>query len=390
MSTAVTIPIYDSNVPLLPVSGNTPFGYYDNDVQFQLDAPSFVKFVTRRLGYPILDVELQDINMYAAFEDATTVYSKELYEYKIRENYLSMEGSPTGSTDINNTLIQPSLGNIIRLAKDYGSEAGSGGNLTYYTGSLPMTAGRQTYDLDYYASASGLIQAGDSIEVKKIFYEATPAIMRIYDPYSGTGTGMLNLLDSFGFGNMSPGINFMLMPIYGDVLRIQAIEFNDQIRKSAFSFELINNKLRIFPIPSYDKNLFFTFIKNSERNALSRGPVNTGLITNISGVPYNHITYSQINNPGRKWIFDYGLSVCKEILGNIRSKYSNQPLPGGEMVIVGQGLLDQAVKEQDALVTQLRATLEDTSRRNQMQKKSEETEMMNQTLNQVPMCIYIG
>jgi hypothetical protein len=33
----------------------------------------------------------------------------------------------------------------------------------------------------------------------------------------------------------------MLMPMYFDVLKIQAIELNDQIRKSAYSFELTNN-----------------------------------------------------------------------------------------------------------------------------------------------------
>ena len=83
---------------------------------------------------------------------------------------------------------------------------------------------------------------------------------------------MMNLLDSFGWGNYSPAINFLLMPINYDLQTIQAIEFNDQIRKSQYTFELINNKLRIFPIPFYNDmgednahRLFFQYIKKSEK-----------------------------------------------------------------------------------------------------------------------------
>jgi len=124
MSTAVSIPIYqESNVPL-SISGSTPFGYYDTDAQFQIDGPRFMLWAAYRLGYPIMEVELQEKNFYAAFEDAITVYSKEIYDHKIKDNFLSMEGATTGS-NLNNTLIQPSLANLIRLAKDYGSEAGS-------------------------------------------------------------------------------------------------------------------------------------------------------------------------------------------------------------------------------------------------------------------------
>ena len=135
----------------------------------------------RSLGYPIMEIELQYINFYAALEDATTVYSKELYEYKIREGYLSMEGNSTGSS-FNNVLIQPNFGNMLRLAADYGSEVGSGGNVTYYNGSLGMSQYQQSYDLNFWASQSASLAPGDSIEIKRLFYEAPPAITRYFDP----------------------------------------------------------------------------------------------------------------------------------------------------------------------------------------------------------------
>ena len=389
VSTQVEIQYYDESVPRLPISGNTPFGYYDKDPQFQIDGPKFATFAARKLGYPIMEVEMQDINFYAALEDAITVYSKELYEYKIRENYISLEGNSTGSIgSFNNGLIDPNVGNIIRMAQSYGSEVGSGGNVTYYTGSLGLKTGIQNYNLNVWASESMVVQQGDEIEIKKIFFEAPPAIVRYFDPYAGTGTSLQSLMDMFGFGQMSPGINFMLMPIYFDVLKIQAIEFNDQIRRSAYTFELKNNNLRIFPIPPSDRTLFFEYIKKSERNSAVKN-ANNGLITNVSNVPYSIITYQQINGPAKKWVFDYAFSVAKETLGNIRSIYQSIPIPGAETTINGQTLIDQASTEKSALIEQLRATFDDTSRQKQMEKKAQEAASLRDALTDFPMVIYI-
>ena len=77
--------------------GSTPFGFYDYDPTFQIDADKVAKFCATRLGYPLMDVELQSGSFYACFEEAVTTYGNEVFQYKIRENYLSLEGSSTGS-----------------------------------------------------------------------------------------------------------------------------------------------------------------------------------------------------------------------------------------------------------------------------------------------------
>jgi hypothetical protein len=395
MAAAVNIPIYDDSVPLIPVRGNTNFGYYDEDKDFVADMPKFVKYSTRKLGFPIEEVEMDVKQIYGALEEAVSTYGKELFEYKIRENMINLEGAPTGSANINTTLIQPNLGNIIRIAKDYGSEAGTGGNVTYYTGSLPLNMYQQNYDLNEWARVSGSIAPGDSIEVKKVFYEIPPAITRFFDPTVGTGFGYQNMLDSFGFGNMSPAINFMLMPVYADVLRIQGIEFNDEIRRSAYTFELQNNQLKVFPVPVFERTLFFTYIKNSERNAIGRsvdGVIPQNLITNIGNVPYDIPVYTQINAPFRRWIMEYGVSICKEILGNIRSKYSVVETPGNSSSVTLNGpmLVDQSKSEKDALILQLRATLDMTSRKTQLENKALEAQSINEIESKIPMMIYIG
>jgi len=380
------IPIWN-NIPG-PVWGNTPFGFYDTDLEFQQEAPLFATWCARRLGYPIVNVELQDINFYAALEEAITTYGNEVYQYKIREGYLSMQGNATGSS-FNNQLITPNLGGIIRLSETYASEAGVGGYTTYYTGSIEMTASVQDYDLKKWALDNGI--SGSGIEIKKIFFESPPAIVRYFDPYAGTGTGIQSLLETFGFGQFSPGINFLLMPIYFDVQKLQAIELNDQIRKSAFSFDLVNNNLRIFPIPSRDEHLFFHYIKRSERDDVTAGPYkgNGSIITDISNVPYDNPVFSYINAIGKQWVRQYALATVKETLGYIRKKYASIPIPGAEVTLNGDDLLTDARSEKTALLEQLRGTLDVTSRKTQLENQAAETDFIQKTLINSPIPIYI-
>jgi len=312
-----------ANSKIWPGSGSfisgalTPFGFYDSDITFQSDANRVANFCAGRLGYPSLDVEMDMPQFALCFEEAVTTYGNEVYLYQIRNNYLSLEASSTGSS-INNTFISPNLSNVIKIASDYGAEVGVGGKVEWYSGSIQMQAGVQDYDLNVWASGSASLSAGDSIEVKQVFYENVPAIQRYFDPFVGTGYGTQNILDSFGFGAQSPAINFMLMPLNFDMSVMHAIELNDTIRKSGFSFEIINNKLKIFPIPNKNYQMWIRYAKNSEKNAISptTGPGSgNGLITNLSNVPYTNPIYSQINGPGRYWIFEYTVALAKEMLG---------------------------------------------------------------------------
>jgi len=376
-----------------PVWGNTPFGFYDNDLEFQQEAPLFATWCSRRLGYPIVEIELQDINFYTALEESITTYGNEVYQWKIREGYLAMEGNVvSNTTTFNNKLVTPNLGTTIRIAENYASEAGVGGYTTYYTGSIEMTASVQDYDLKKWAASQGI--SGSGIEIKKIFFEAPPAIVRYFDPYAGTGTGIQSLLETFGFGQFSPGINFLLMPIYFDVQKLQAIELNDQIRKSAFSFDLVNNNLRIFPIPGRDEHLFFHYIKRDERNDVTSATPNydsgsSTLVTNVSNVPYANPVFCEINSIGKQWIRQYALATVKEMLGYVRKKYATIPIPGAEVTLNGDDLLTDARAEKTALLEQLRAMLDVTSRKTQLENQSMESDFMQKTLVNVALPIYI-
>jgi hypothetical protein len=170
---------------------------------------------------------------------------------------------------------------------------------------------------------------------------------------------------------------------------IQAIEFNDQVRKSAYSFEIINNNLKIFPIPNNAGKLFIEYYKEDEKNVLG-GSDSLSTISNVAEVPYENPTYSYINSVGRQWIFNYTLALAKEMLAYIRGKYTTVPIPGSETTLNQADLLGDARTEKLALITDLRDTLSATSRQTQLEGQAKEVEDLQTTLRAVPMTIFVG
>lgn len=391
-----------ANKPIWPGSssffpGDTPFGFYDYDYQFQQDADKFAVFCARKLGYPVMEVELEPVQFYTAFEEAVTTYGNEMYLFKIRENYISLEGASTGSS-LNNAVITPGINRIITIADTYGESIGIGGAVTWHTGSLELRAGQQRYDMNAWAQASASLATGDSISIRRIFYEAPPAIVRYFDPFAGTGFDYQGLLDTFGWGSYSTAVSYMMFPVYWDIQRIQQIEMSDYVRRSTFTFELINNQLKIFPVPGTVTDpyrmgrLWFEYSKTSEMNNPTRGVYSgsTGLITNMGNVPYDNPVYTQINAPGRYWIYEYAAAIVKEMLGYVRGKYTTVPIPGAEATLNQSDLLTDARSEKAALIEKLRGDLEAVSRQAQLEKQSAQNQAIKETLTEVPMFIFIG
>tara|TARA_R110000765_G_scaffold99694_1_gene187139 strand:+ start:127 stop:1290 length:1164 start_codon:yes stop_codon:yes gene_type:complete len=385
-----------TNIPIWPgtssfAAGQTPFGFYDTDNDFTSSADNTAIWAARRLGYPLTDIELQDINFYTCFEEAVSEYGSQVNTFNIRDNMVNLFGASTGS-NLTQQKVSANLGGLIELAEEYGTEAGSGGNVTYYTGSLAMSANQQIYDLNdsgIVSLESGTAGTTD-IEIKRIYHEAPPAITRFHDPMLGTGLGSMGMIDSFGWGAYSPGVSFMMMPMYADVLRMQGIEFNDQIRKSAYSFELVNDRLKVFPIPNGAQftKIWFDYIVKSDRSNPLKG--NTGTISDFSNVPYLNMIYTTINDVGKQWIRKYCLALCKEMLGYIRGKYSALPIPNAEITLNGADLIAAAQTEKEGLITELKEILDTMSRQSQLERKQAESDALQNQMNKIPLKIYIG
>jgi len=382
--------IYPGSSSFFP--GQTPFGIYDDDYVFQEDAPKMALWCARRLGFPIQNVELQDENFYACFEEAVSEYSAQVNQFNIRNDLYSLKGRDTG-TNYSGKLVEGSiLPHLVQISDAYGTLVGVGGNTEIKKTKITLSAGKQVYDLDTLIAA--VSESGNRIDISRVYFEPTPAINRFFDPYSVSGQGTLNLIDEFGFGSYSPAAQFVLMPVFEDLLRIQAIEFNDEIRKSAHTFNIIDNKLSIFPRPTtttlaIQPYLYIDYFvrKDFITNSTS---VKSNVVSDFSNAGYDFIQYITINDVGKQWIRKYTLALVKEMLGAIREKYSTIPIPGSEISLDGAALRSEAQTEKEALMTQLRETLEELSRKVQFENKSNEAKQQQEMLQKVPLAIYIG
>ena len=378
----------------------TPFGFYDTDPQFQQDANKVANFCALRLGYPIENVELQDINFWSGFEEAVTIYGNELYAFQTRDNYLSLEGAST-LTDVNNDIITPTFSTIVRLSQQYGEEAGTGGNVTWFKGQLPLQQGVQDYDLAQWALDND-IEGG--IEIKNVFYQPPPAINQLFSPTLMAGQGGLGGVLPAGLYGGAGYSNYLMMPTSFTIQNIQAIEMQNTVTLSNYSFNIVNNIIKVFPIPGtgdfsfgdegggglgYGHYLIFDFIKTQDRvdAAFSDG---TNKISNTSNVPYANPTYSKINSIGRSWVFEYTLAKAKEVLGLVRNKYSTIPIPGAEVTLNGNELVSASATEKEALITRLREYFDQTSRQSLLERRAAESVARVTEINQVPMTIFIG
>jgi hypothetical protein len=412
---------YSANKPIWPGSssfttGSTPFGFFDTDPMFQQHADRFAKFAAQHVGYPIMDVELLDINFYTAFEAAVLEYSNQINQVNIVNNLINTLGVQTGSSYLtaNNgsftgTNIGQSLGYITKLSKAYGTEADSGGDVRWRKAAINVTPGQQTYSIRNAVSAS-LAEDGislsntSSIEIRRVMHTPPPAIVRYFDPFVGTGLGSQQLLDAFNFGGFSPSISFMMMPIHADLMRLQAIEFNDQVRKSHYSFEIHGDDIKFWPIPtsgtgSSASSIFYSkvwieylFEEEKSKQAILFGntALLTGVVSDASNIPYTNHKYSTINDMGRSWIFKYGVATVKEMLGYVRGKYSSIPIPNSEVTLNGSDLVSQGQTEKEALITQLREFLEKLTKEQMLTRQNSEATQMTEILGKVPLKIYVG
>lgn len=383
-------PIVFEENPVNPIN-LTPFGFYDADVQFQTEAPQVASFVARRLGYPVVDVELTHRQIYACLEEAITTYSNQVNQFNARENMMAVQGMSTSTNITQRNIVSSPLPQLVKLSAQYGTEAESGGSVEVKRGFISASAYKQTYDLKTLWADP--YESGSAIEIRRIYHYMPPAIARYYDPFATTGLGLTNLMSEFGFDGYSPPVTFVMMPAYEDLLRIQAIEINDMIRKSQYSFTVSNNIVRFSPIFTKEATVFFDYVvvdDKSSGNALLQSGSENSVVSDFSNIPYDNIQYQNINQMGRLWVYRYTLALAKELLGTIRSKYESIPIPEAQIRLDGDTLRREAQQEKDNLIKEIRETLEQTGQQAQYKKQMENAQAMQNIFTHVPTLIYIG
>ena len=399
----------------------TPFGIFDSEKDFIIDANSMVTFVKRKLGDDILSVELTNKQVWMSFEEATLEYGKIVNEYQAKSQLGNLLGMDLGTSDDNqlfdennnnqidggprgaeNKFPRETLEFLMRKAEPYTSHAANGGSYNIYSGSIDLVHSQQDYNLyetmkvtdpkDGVEKLASEAFPNQKLRIFEIQHYSPQAAYRFFDT-----TSAINYLNNeFAFESFTPETVFYVLPVFEDLLRAQQMDVSNRVRRSNYSYEIIGQNIRIFPRPSVEttKKLYIRF--GTAQDGLNPD-ISDSSIDGASGlhnVPFNDIKYQQINSMGRQWIRQYTFALSKEVLGLVRSKFGSIPIPSGDLQLNGSDLLSQAQAEKEKLVTSLKEMLDSLTYDKLLESQAAETGNMQTILKTVPIplgkCITIG
>ena len=393
-----------------------PIGAYTESPQFISGAASQVAYVFKKLGGDVVDIELTPSNVYASYEEAVLEYSYIINLHQAKNVLSSVLGEATGTFDhkgaltsgpVSASLRYPrfTLGYSRRVGDAAATAGGFGGNVRQYSASFSPKRNQQDYDLQAIiqsASLSGVDDSGTAVDyagkisdkrvlVTKVFYRSPRAMWRFYGYYGGVG-----VVGNYStYGQFADDATFEIIPTWQN--KMQAVMYEDSIytRTSHYSYELIDGKLRLFPTPSYwgyeeNDRIWVKFYV--EAAPFETGSYNVGVegINNVNTVPFDNLPYENINSMGKQWIRKYSLALCKEMLGQIRGKFTTMPIPGESVTLNHSELLSQAKEEQQNLKDKLVEMIKEMEYTALAKSDQELTEAASNVMKVTPLPIFVG
>lgn len=379
--------------------GATPFGVFDNDPQFAADADRMIDFTLKKLGDPVMEVHLSSSQIYAAFEEAALEFSAIMNSYQARSVLTSFLGAATGSlSGSENKYVTQNLEFQKKLAEPYG-DAGPymlDTTLPLYSASIMLEPGVQKYNINAMMSASltGSHATGRP-RIRELFHFSPLQSYRMF----GTTSAVNYLNSQFSFESFTPETIFYLLPIWEDILRGMQFETSNRVRRSNYSYEIHNGELTLYPVPTNNLPLYFTYSFPPDPTQAATVPGLSGSssldksfngVSNLSNVPFGNIDYNKLNSISKQWIRMMGFAMAKEIEGQIRSKMANIPIPNGDLTLNGPEMISDARAEQDRLRESLKLQLEEMTYDKLAQKQAETSQALEEVIKKVPLGIYIG
>ncbi len=392
---------------------------------FKRGASDQVSYVYKKLGGDVLDIEITEWQVYAAYEEAVLEYSYLINIHQGKNILSNVLGSTTGNFDENGELFNSYTnedGDIVeipdalapgtnvalaypkfnfsyakRISDSISEEANIGGNIDVYSASFDLEVGVQDYDLQAILKNKEEFadKIGDKkVTIKKLYWKSPKSSWYYY------GAGGTNIIGNWqAYSSYANDSYFHIIPVWETKLQMAEFESKLYNRASHYSFEIKNNKLRLFPVPNsmHPYQVWFEFTVDS--NSWDEAPEtpdgvkrDTGIkgVNNLNTIPFSNIPYDKINSIGKQWIRRFALALCKEMLGHVRSKFASIPIPGNDIQMNGGDLISAAKEEQTALRDELKTILDELTYNKLNEKDAAEMENVNKILAHVPMAIFTG
>ncbi len=415
-------PSSTSNSNVLPVTGTAgsvavtlPFGIYADSQAFLDGAADQVAYTFKKLGGDVLDIELAEGNVYSAYEEAVLEYSYLVNLHQSKNSLSNLLGGATGSFNEDGQLIPGDAmsgsnialryprfdyGYVRRVSEGLATEAGFGGLTPIYSASITSIPDQQDYDLQTLISSTSQTdttvpyygKVGDKrIIIRKVFFRTPRAMWRFYGYYGGFSVvGNLRT-----YGQYADDSTFEIVPTWQNKLQAMAYEDALHTRISHYSYQIHDNNLRIFPTPDNTSpdNIWVQFTIDGEYEAweeTGRGNEGVDGVNNLNTLPFENIPYENINAIGKQWIRRFALALTKEILGQVRGKFSSVPIPGESVTLNASDLLSQARTEMDQLREELKTILDETTYDKLAAIDSSLQDSTEKVLSNVPAGIYVG
>jgi len=419
MSLPILTPASTLSAVVLPVTGASgrvnsavPYKIYSEETsalyssEFISGAVDQVAYVYKKLGGDILDLEITEGNVYAAYEESVLEYSYLINVHQATNILSDALGNSTGSFDSKGNIETGALSSSLdgkhvalkypkfdysmtrRVANGIGAEIGLNGSVQF-SASFNTTGSIQDYDLQKIISTSEAYSGSvgnKTILIKKVYYKTPQAMWRFYGYYGG-----LNVVGNLhSYGQFSDDSTFQLIPAWHN--KAQAMAFEDAIytRMSHFSYELKNNKLRLFPIPMSGARTKMWVEFSIPTDVWDTTDTTVDGVNNMNTLPIGNLPFANINAIGKQWIRRFALALCKETLGQVRSKFGSVPIPGQSVTLNGPALLSEAKTEQSALRDELKSTLAELTYAKLAEQDAGLLENIEKVLDKVPNYIFVG
>jgi len=393
------------------VASALPFDVYKTSNPFLSGAADQVAFVYKKLGGDVLDIEIKAVNVYAAYQEAVLEYSYLVNSHQAKNVLSDMLGASTssfdedgeisaGANDASRDFPNFGFGYARRVAEGISTEAAVGGFLTQYSASFTLVKNTQQYDLQEIVQNSSSLPTSlyynkvnnNKILIRDVFYKSKKAMWRFFGYYGG-----LNVVGNLStYGQFADDATFEVVPTWQNRLQAMAYEDAVNVRFSHYAYDIQNNFLRIYPPPGPNINteediMWFTFTVEEDANTVDttrlRGVKG---INNMNTLPFANIPYDNINSVGKQWIRRYALALCKEILGQVRSKFATIPIPNDSVTLNGPDLISQAREEQQNLKTELKELLDSLTYGALATGDADIVEATSKVFQQVPNPIFVG